>query len=1212
MELTIEQKAAVYEKGDILVSAAAGSGKTAVLVKRIINLITKDEPVDMDRLLVVTFTNAAAAQMKQRLRKALKEQLLSDPENVNLNRQMSLINQAQITTLHSFCLTIIRRFFYKAGVDPQARTLDQTESDIIKAQVIEELFEGLYESQDEGFLKLVACYSQGVEDTALQNIVLKLHSFTRSCPDPKSWLSKQQDEEFENSIWYQSFVSSIEEEIKNGLSFCEKALSLSRVFPEHSKLFQTIKSDYEFFINLADNISHLQNFFVLLKVSLPKFPAFTKKEDPNLRDIRDEIKEIRDRDIKGSLKTIKEILFKDIDSLKKDFLELRETVHDLSRLVLSFSELYQNEKKRRNVVDFSDYEHMCLEILYEDLESQTLTKEALEIRDGFYEILIDEYQDINAVQELILTAVSGRDGVKNRFMVGDIKQSIYKFRLADPSIFTKKYESFPLLGSAEDSESKLINLSKNFRSRDSVLSSVNFLFTRIMSKSMGDIDYDERQALYPGISYPPAETNFCKTDIYIINQAQNAEIYDNGENEDSGESDTKSDFEKTKELLEEYSKFELEARLCGEKIRQMIDSGQTVFVDGITRQVQYSDFVILLRSPSTTSEIFERELKRLYIPSLSGISGDYFSAYEVMTVLNLLSIIDNPRQDIPLISVLYSPILGLSADELVKISAYGSGIFYERSINYAETFQDETALKLKSFFENLSAWREKAVFMPVNELIWDLYESTGYFEAVAAMENGVARQKNLITLFEKACAYAESNFSGLFKFIIYMDELKKKSAPEAPPSASESGNFVRIMSIHKSKGLEFPVVLVCGLGKQANLMDLSNPVLAHSELGLGLMHYDLERRIKSETLKRMVIKQKLRQEILSEELRILYVALTRAKEKLILIGTLSDFNKSFEKFSGNDKEKVSPNLLLKSSIGLEWFLGALINGGYEKSSDEIKKLFNIEIISKSDYIKSEKMSAVSKIKLYDRLLNIPLNSNLSGKREEVEKSLSLQYLYEKASYIPSKLSVSEIKRMYYNLIMGDGDNDESQSKASKPIIFEKPSFMSQRPPTASEIGQATHGVLEHIPLEPISRDGLNSLIDELRESGKISEEEALIADRESIFGFIQSEIFKRMMDSKAVWREYPFIMKIDSKELFSEEGGFVLAHGIIDCLFEEPEGLILLDYKTDRFPDSRKQEVVDGYRTQLNLYKRAVVESMGKDVAQCILYFLSRGEYIIL
>lgn len=1016
---TKEQEEAIYEKNaNILVAAAAGSGKTAVLVERIINKIIQ-EKIDIDKLLVVTFTNSAAAEMRERVLSAIYQKLEENPEDENLQRQITLLNKANICTIDSFCLEIVRNHFYELeGISPNFRIADTTEIQLLKQEVIEDIFEEKYEAEDKDFTKLITVYTSYRDDTPLKDLVLKIHSYIQSNPFPKQWLEEKiemfnlenkLEKDFSKTPWGEILLQEVLEELiddSNMLKEVEKALEKE---PDLEKFWETIRNDREQIENLKNHLENWEEAYELAST----FKFLTWPRNKVASSIKERAKEVRDEVKKKLAKVFDNILICNSQEANQDIYDMYGILQKLQALIMTFDQEFTKRKKEKNIVDFSDVEHFALTIL---LNSKEVAKK---YQAKFQEIAIDEYQDSNLVQEYILTAIARNNNI---FMVGDVKQSIYKFRQAMPELFLNKYENYPKKEDKKEEENLKIQLFKNFRSKANILQFTNLVFQDIMSKPLGDIDYNKEEFLNLGANYEKIEQNE-KIEIHIIDPTV-------PETEEENEEEEQTQNEEGNEE-ENLLDVELEAKFVANQIKKLIEERFQVWdkKKNTYRDVQYKDIVILLRSTATTAPIYEQELVNLQMPVFSDSSQEYLDSIEIQTIMSLLKIIDNPIQDIPLVTVMRSNIGKFTDDELVKIRlADKQDNFYTCLQKAKLCTENSLKQKIENFLEKLEQWRKEQEYLALDELIWKIYSDTGYYNYVGLMPNGLLRQANLKMLFERAKQYETASFKGLYNFLRFMEKLRSgNSDMGAAKIIGENDNVIRIMSIHKSKGLEFPIVFLASTGKQFNLMDLNQNILLHQKLGIGVKYIDYEKQVQYDTLSKAAIRNQALIENLSEEMRVLYVALTRAKEKLIITGISKNVKKQEEKMKQQigrypkQEQKINPILVKKYKKYLDWILLVYF---YEGSL--IKKMVDLKT-----YTKKEVLDFCETI-LKEKIDVIAIMEKEKVEKKEIEKvatMLNTTYAYEASTKIPTKTSVTSIKQ------------EEQQQKEVK---FPIPKFMRKR------------------------------------------------------------------------------------------------------------------------------------------------------------------------
>ena len=901
-----QQKVISLRNRNILVSAAAGSGKTAVLVQRILSkILDKEHPVDIDRLLIMTFTRAAAGEMKERISAALEQALFEEPDNEHLQRQMTLIHTAQITTIDSFCSYIIKNYFHMIGLDPGYRTADEGELKLLREEILEELLEEAYEQRDEAFLELVECYSPGKTDEGLKELIQKVYESSVSHPFPEKWLQQclevyrvDNKEELRKARW----ITLLWEETGERLEEAERLADQARAVcesPEGPWQYEAALDSDLLLIGQIKQAAEQKDYDKTAELlKKPSFARLSAKKIPE----QDEDKKIRAKTFREEEKDIiKELSARYFCWSEDELLELlyccRSPVESLVKLTCGFQEKFSQKKREKNILDFTDMEHFALNILMD--EEGNPSQAARELSEKYEEVMVDEYQDSNLVQEMITTMVSGwAQDRKNIFMVGDVKQSIYRFRLARPELFMEKYKTY----STEDSREQKIELHKNFRSRAQVLESVNYIFHRIMGEDLGGITYDDNNALYPGADFPEGG-EFLKTEVLLV-EKDSEELQD----EDSGQTPQ-----------------ELEALAIAAEINRITGREQILDKEtGTYRPLEYGDIVILLRSAYGWADTFREVLESNGIPAYTASRTGYFSAQEVVTLLNYLRVCDNPLQDIPLTGVLHSPLVGCTAQDLSLIRLESpEGLLYESLCAFIEKEPGEEGEaenceeqekrnlrnKLKKFHRQLQEIRDMAAYTPVHQLILYILKATGYETYVRALPGGNQRGANLRMLVEKAMDYEKTSYRGLFNFVRYIESLQKYEVDFGEVNVTDAGSgAVQIMTVHKSKGLEFPVVFAAGMGKQFNFQDINARLLIHPELGFGADAILPEKRLIAPTLHKQIIRRELKRESLGEELRVLYVALTRAKEKLYITGTIAKLEETLARISygRNEKELLLP------------------------------------------------------------------------------------------------------------------------------------------------------------------------------------------------------------------------------------------------------------------------------------------------------------------
>jgi ATP-dependent helicase/nuclease subunit A len=1256
---TKEQELAIKTRySNLLVAAAAGSGKTAVLVERIIRIITNEEkPVDIDRLLVVTFTNAAAAEMRERIGDAIAKNLDKNPESKVLQRQLTLLNKASITTMHSFCLDIIRNNFHKIDLDPNFRIADSTEEVLLKSETIDELFEERYAEveayEKHTFLDLVEAYGGGRDDTKLKDIVLNLFRFSMSGPFPKRWIKEaveafNVDETFDFGAtrWAKVIKDSAKVELQGAKGIIYKAIELTKTSEALAPYLDTFNEDLKIIDSLLVSLDYswgtIQDEFLSYK-----FPTIKRLSKNAVYDeeLQKKVKDKLRKSAKDKVdKVKKEIFGLDMELVKANLKELYPMMKELGALVIGFNELYTLKKRERGLLDFNDLEHLALKILIHEDENGKAqpTDTALMLREHFDEVLVDEYQDSNLVQEVIIDMVSRKlTDNPNVFMVGDIKQSIYRFRQAVPGLFLDKYENY---GREEGVKNRVITLYKNFRSRKEIIEGVNFIFKLLMSKEVGELEYTEEEALNLGADYKELteESSFAggNVELHIIEKKE--AVSDKNSEEELEEA---SDVELDNAEEESLDNIQVEARVAAKRIKELMSrsEGKSFKVfdkkKESYRKVQFRDIVILLRATKDYAPIFVEEFSKQGIPVYADTGTGYFETIEIRTMMSLLQIIDNPLQDIPLIAVLRSPIYGFTPEELIDMRLTDEKIpFYKAVKRFADNEQEQAESsayrKARKFLKELEVYRNKSLHMPIDELIWYLFSETGYYGYAGAMPGGVQRQANLRILFERARQFENTSYRGLFNFVNFIDKLRTNSGDMGSAKIlGENEDVVRIMSIHKSKGLEFPVVLLCASGKNFNLRDLNNKILYHKDLGLGPEYVNPEKRIEHSTIVKMALRNKMKLETLSEEMRILYVAFTRAKEKLIITGMINDVEKTVKKWWDSlekDKIKIPEYAALNSKSYMDWIGLALLK---HKQGDILRDLAGVDSYNLGTLAEDESQWEVSLWNKNDVVLKVDEAQeeeeietisfeNLQGQakeqgesqyKAEIERRLSWEYKYKEASNIPAKLSVTELKRLAFNPA-----NDEYTTNMFTSRLLKKPSFLEEEKGlTAAERGTVIHFVMQHLDLKRVKNSQeISEQVKEMLLKELLTEEQAMAVNIKAISRFFSSAIGRRLLSSKDIQREVAFHMKLKGtevkKELPEEVYGQeeTLLMGVIDCFFYEENGIVLIDYKTDFATDENMQEIKERYEKQIYYYTEALNRITGEKVKEKYIYLFGNGKII--
>ena len=1239
---TEQQQVIDLRNRNILVSAAAGSGKTAVLVERIVKIITdKNHPVDIDHLLIVTFTNAAAAEMRERIGNAIEKALDEQPGNEHLLRQLTLIHNAQITTIDSFCLYVVRNHFHEINLEPNFRIGDEGELKLLREDVLGRVLEQNYEEPSEAFSDFVEGYASGRTDAALNEMILQLYEFSRSYPWPEKWLDSfvgayriETREELDRAEWLAPLTQNIRFVLKDCEQLLKQALAVTQQDDGPDMYEKAVRSDLEKYESLSKLTSFCELSGALSDIKYDRLASSRGVEgDPDKLEL---VKSLREQAKDVVKKLCKQYFFCSPEMMIEQLERTEPMLEEVVRLTKQFADEFAAAKRRKNLVDFHDVEHFALQILVDE-ETEKAKKTAEEFRDTFEEIMIDEYQDSNEVQETLLRSISREErGENNIFMVGDVKQSIYRFRLARPELFMKKYDSYSL----EESTTQRIDLHKNFRSREEVLTCTNDIFYKIMARSLGNVEYDAEAALYPGASYP-VSADFIPE---ILLADSNDELLE----------DTELTDKKT-----------LEAKIVAEEIKHLMKTQPvTDKAAGTLRAAHYSDIVILLRSLSGWADSLVEVLNGNGIPAHTVSSTGYFSTVEVQTVLSMLRLLDNPRQDIPMAAVLRSPMAGLTDEELAVLRLEdGSVPFHEAVLELAEGLYEEDGQKeisnseedqkqgrnadgkkeddiettahrkLLKFYKKYRQLRQLVPDTPIHELIEIILRETGYGHYVAAMPAGSRRTANLKMLLEKAAAYEKTSYKGLFHFVRYIDELQKYDVDFGEADmVGENEDVVRIMSIHKSKGLEFPIVIVSGMGKNFNKQDTRSKMVLHPELGIGLDYMDGKKRIKSPTIAKKAIAKQIELENLGEELRVLYVALTRAKEKLILTGTLKDAPEKLEFFRqqanlSKAADRPLSYLTREGASGyLDWILPAVLSYGDK---------YPVRIVEAAELVLDEVENQLEKNEnLTERIGEIEAaDTQLVG---QLKQRFSQRYPYQTDILRKNKYSVSELKHRAMRERFEAEQEETVPAFLEEPVTPTIPLFIQRQEkitPDQNVSGQgvqvnrgALRGTAVHRVMECYdftSEKSVQEQMDAMEKEEKITADMRTLVKERIVADFVSSETGKRMALAQrmgALYREKPFVMGFTEEELenygfgagaqmieneaqtenaqqeiMSEnvsqenhmhEEDLTLIQGIIDVFWIEDDGITVLDYKTDRVDTA--QELIDRYATQLKLYADAL------------------------
>lgn len=1231
---TEEQLKAINDTNkNILVSAAAGSGKTAVLVERIVNKITKEDGIDIDKLVVVTYTKAAAAEMKARIRNRLDDMLDKNESDVNLVRQIALVNNAQITTIDSFCLWIIKNHFSEINLDPGFHTADNGEITLLENDVMKDMLEEYYKKGEEDFINFVDAYGTGRSDANIEEIIKKLYGLARSNPWPQEWyeqaLKTYTDPQNNDNKAIEDLYTGIKNALSDYKRKYEYMLKLCERFDGPIAYMPAIQSDYMNINRLIEAKDFKAMSESILKVS---FDRLSSKKMPDVReDLKLYVKGQRDKFKKYITGLLNNVFTADIDSLMRDVTKNASAINMMITLAKDFADRMAREKKDRGIIDFNDMEHFALDILVKNENGvKSYTKTADELAEYYDEILIDEYQDSNQLQEEILMAVSKNrmsDSFNNVYMVGDVKQSIYKFRLACPELFMKKYYEYDEeedISNSGYNDNKKIELQKNFRSRENILNTTNDVFYRVMNKNYCGIKYDEKQQLNVGLDYPLCDDkrNFGQeseknTEVVIIDTAED----------------------------EENSNIEAEAKYTAERIKELMSKENPYYVydadEDAYRKLEYSDIAVLTRTLTGWADTFVNILLDNGIPAMADTAREYFKVREIKVLISMLTCIDNPLQDIPMAAVLLSYFGGFSEDDLAALRIYGNKGNHNLFINQmkqlvknvqeqSENCDEETqsgnlmterelqlAAKCREFLDNLNALRNKSRLMTIYDLLWDIVYNTGYYDYVGTMPAGKKRQDNIDVLLDRASSFEGTSYSGLFNFLRYIERLQKYNIDIAENSGTgDSGNAVRVMSIHKSKGLEFPVVIVAGLNKKINKTDARNRLVTDQQLGIGTDYVNLDKKIKTPTIIKGAVARKILRDSISEEQRVLYVAMTRAREKLIMIGSMSGVDKNMSKWQTMAQELCMDGMFSYAECeNIDKFSDmvvpvALMDKEYNKGSFEVviinskeKTEEDIEEDTEQTHNKKEENVNPEVDRNKPAIEELPPYVKDPDANKKVKITVSeLKQMQHEADFDNNAFMPEQIKEGYKK---ADTDSEEDVSTTFSPTI---PKFISKEEEVLSgnERGTAYHRVMECLDynndgsLENVKLD-IKGMVD----AEKLSEQQAESVNPKDIYTFVNSDIGKRIkqavLNDKAR-REQPFMFEYDNQ----------LVQGVIDIFIIEDNKVTIIDYKTDRVKSgiAGEKELKKRYAIQLDYYAKAISQITGLEIKEKIIYSFALGKQI--
>lgn len=1191
LKRTKAQEAVVTNRGGtLLVSAAAGSGKTSVLVDRLLDRVIR-EGRNVNEFLIITFTKAAAEELRTRILSALSVKLKEEPEDSHLRKQMMLVYKTQISTIHSLCTTILREWGHSIDLPVDFLLCEDEDASILKMQALDNVLENRYEEieTDENFKKLLDILSAGKDDKRLVDIVLDIHNRIQSHPDPIRWMEKQKEtfalegvSTIDDTIWGQILLSDTEALVSYWLREFSSVMTEVQEDESLASYMDSLMVTYGDLQKLHEAVSFGWDAIKeMCQIAFPRLKPVRKANNPSLQS---RAKQMR-INCKEAISEIQSRFENSSEGLFADMELIYPAMAGLIDLIQEFDAAYYVLKTKKSMLDFSDLEHKTVALLYGS--NGAYSELAKQIGSRFLEIMVDEYQDTNQVQNAIFSALS--NGENNLFLVGDVKQSIYRFRLADPTIFLERYRTFLPYEEAGEGEGRKILLSQNFRSRPTVLSAVNEVFQNLMSVRLVEMNYTEAEALYPGGAFPEGEG--YETELHILDFK--AQLADEGGR---------------------AGNHELEAKFVAKRIAELLETPfQVSDGAGRLRSITQDDIVILLRAPSTVRHFYVNALRRYSISSVADDGDDFFESTEVVTMLSFLQIIDNPQQDIPLLSVLHSPLFGFSGEKLAEIRlAAKEGNLYT-ALKTAGDMGVEGCSEFLSLLENL---RFESREMSCHELIWKLYGDCNAIEIFRRMPGGAQRAENLLDFYDLACRYEKNGHKGLFDFLFHLSKLEK-SGSARPKGGVREQSGVKIISIHRSKGLEYPVVFLSGLGKRFNKSDMQKPVLFHPKLGLGPRGVDVDRMIEFPTLPRQAVALQLKREMLSEEMRLLYVAMTRAKEKLIMTCALSYGASEIRKIATNVTLPLDPNILQNASSVGQWMLliamarpeGSVLReiGGLEVRGSQGSSP-NPWIIQYHEELPKEEPSSLQPGK--KRELQEALFSS-----EELWSLLRWEYPYKKLSAIPAKLTATQINekaKKEKESVYGKQIDEPRQKTAT----FRRPRFMTEEfGLTATQKGTAIHTVMQNIQLDKTaSIEEIQEEVMRLIQQAYITPKEAASLCLEQVFGFFSSDLGKTMKRSHNIQREFPFSILVPASQYYGEVPSeeTILVQGVIDVWFEEAGGITLVDFKSDRITLQETEKRAKSYEDQIAVYARALQEIIGKPVARRLIWFFAVNKAVEL
>ena len=1204
MAWTKEQQAAIDSRGQtLLLSAAAGSGKTAVLVERIIRrLLDPAAPVDMTELLIVTFTKAAAAEMRERVASALAK-VLAETGDPAVERQLALLPSAHISTLHSFCQDVIRRYFYTIDLDPAFTIAGEEELRLLRKDVLEDVFLSYYEDEEKAPLlyPLADMFGNDRGDDVLMETVSRMYDYSRSMPWPSQWLDDAaaayavpDGAALDDLPWCGPVKNYIRSSLEEQARAYEAMLADIRGLPPFAAVYDDLAAEGQALADAVTCGSWNELCRAVRAIDFPRLKSLRKLSDDD-KALWERCKKVRN----AVKKEVAESLLAPYCSVEEgEWLQgmkaMEPVMKGLVRLTGDFAAAYSRKKKEKGWIDFSDLEHFCLQILVAEGSTPdhvVPSAAAEELRRTYAEVLIDEYQDTNGVQELITTLVSNKN---NRFMVGDIKQSIYRFRLADPTLFLQKYKAF---SRDERAEQRCIDLGRNFRSAPNILEAVNEVFRQVMTEEAAGMGYGEREMLYAGRQVPE--------DGRWVGGPVEIHIIDTKGNDETGNGD--------EEQMQELSGFEQECHAIADRILQMKESGaMAARKDGTLEPLSFCHMAVLLRSMAGKADVLLQVFQSRGIPAYAEQNGGYFVAVEVQTMLALLRCIDNPEQDLPMAAVLRSPVVGMNEEQMARLRLSGDGSLWQNLAAYAgQAGREEDEEKIRAFIGNFNGWRTYSRRHSVAELLQELYRETGYYDYIGGMAGGAVRQANLQALYDRARQYETSGFRGLFRYLRLIDKMKEDGVDLAPAKVlSEREDVVRVMSIHKSKGLEFPVVIVADMGKAFNKKDLSSPILFHNRLGIGIKQYDPLWRMSWPTLAWSGIAAQVAWESTAEEERILYVAMTRARDKLILTGHSAALDKNWQRW----RSQIHPS---RAKSYFDWVLpvvagrpeSAAGNDAVENGRDASWRCGLWQVFIRHGAggaaVTDEEVQQEPRLEKLRR-------GELTGADIPawLDEALSWQYPYPLATETAAKISVSEIKRQYNLLRQSEWEEEElaaplTKEQADEDSFASLPPWLEEKRDELSGARRGTviHKVMQYIDVkEGMTEQGIRKQLERWEKEGLFSAEERAMVYVLAILNFCRSPLGQRMAASPDIRREYPFSALFPGGGYLPvvEEGDRVLVQGVVDCLFRSGGNWVLVDYKTDRL--EQEEAFRRRYAVQLALYRQALIQIGRLPVGEVYIY----------